>query len=267
MSEDVKMTCEEARAQVATARRPRVDPPELAAHLAECEACRLFADRERETTQLLRDRLPRHAAPGSLRRAVAAQLGTTSPRPLERPRTAPPGARRTGLFVIAAVALAFVALTWVRGRRSLDVDQPLVTEAVNDHLRVLVRERPLDIESSDNHQVKPWFAGKLDFAPILAFGGDADFPLRGGAVGWFVDRKAATFVFERRLHVITLLVFRGENLPWSSSSLHPIGRLQVQSTTTRGYHVLLWRDGDLGYALVSDVDEKELETLAGKLGG
>jgi anti-sigma factor RsiW len=115
--------------------------------------------------------------------------------------------------------------------------------------------------------VKPWFAGRLDFAPILAFGGDDDFPLVGGAVGWFVDRKAATFVFKRRLHVITLQVFRAEGLSFATSGLRHVGRIDLHSTTTRGYHVSIWRDGDLGYALVSDVDERELDVLAQKISG
>lgn len=63
----------------------------------------------------------------------------------------------------------------------------MVAEAVNDHLRVLYSERPLEVESSNRHVVKPWFKGKVDFAPDFAFDGDADFPLQGGSVGYFVD--------------------------------------------------------------------------------
>ena len=54
--------------------------------------------------------------------------------------------------------------------------------AVNDHLRVLASQHPLDIESGGIHQVKPWFEGRLDFAPVVSFLGDEEFPLRGGAV-------------------------------------------------------------------------------------
>ena len=89
----------------------------------------------------------------------------------------------------------------------------MVTEAVNDHLRLLASQHPLDIESGGMHQVKPWFEGRLDFAPVVRFDGDQDFPLRGGAVGYYVDRKAAVFVFYRRLHPMTLLVFRTDGLP------------------------------------------------------
>src|SRR5262249_47486623 len=47
----------------------------------------------------------------------------------------------------------------------------------------------LEVEAGGIHQVKPWFAGKLDFAPVIAFGGDADFPLQGGAVEYFLDPR------------------------------------------------------------------------------
>ena len=72
--------------------------------------------------------------------------------------------------------------------------------------------------------MKPWFEGRLDFAPVVAFGGDDDFPLQGGSVAYFVDRKAATFVFKRRLHVVTLFVFRAEGLPWPAVGHAPVGQ-------------------------------------------
>src|SRR4029077_19258472 len=100
----------------------------------------------------------------------------------------------------------------------------MVTEAVNDHLRLLASQHPLDIESGGMHQVKPWFEGRLDFAPVVRFLGDDDFPLRGGAVGYYVDRKAAVFVFYRRLHPMTLLVFRADGLPWAGGGCGAVGR-------------------------------------------
>jgi anti-sigma factor RsiW len=101
---------------------------------------------------------------------------------------------------------------------------------------------------------------------VVRFEGDAEFPLRGGAVGYYLDRKAAVFVFNRRLHVVTLLVFPAEGLPWTRRGLERIGPLQARVTASRGFNTILWREGDLGYALVSDVDRSELVTLAGKLG-
>jgi anti-sigma factor RsiW len=103
--------------------------------------------------------------------------------------------------------------------------------------------------------VKPWFTGKLDFAPRVEFAGDDEFPLAGGALGRFRDRPAAVFVWKRRLHTISLLVFRADGLSLGKRT----------AAESRGFNVLTWRDGDLGYALVSDVSRADLELLAGKL--
>ena len=138
-------------------------------------------------------------------------------------------------------------------------------EAVNDHLRLLASPRPLDVESGGLHQVKPWFGGRLDFAPVVAFEGDADFPLKGGSVGYFRDRKAAVFVYARRLHPISLLVFRAEGLAWPTRGLTRINGVDASVASERGFNVIVWRRGELGYALVSDVDAGELTALAGRL--
>jgi anti-sigma factor RsiW len=115
----------------------------------------------------------------------------------------------------------------------------------------------VEVESSDMHRVKPWFEGRLDFAPT-SFAGDDQFPLEGASVGYFVDRKAAVFVYRARLHVVTLFVMRAEGLSWPASAGGPPTGVQ----TDRGFHAILWRHADLGYALVSDVNEDDLRKLA-----
>jgi anti-sigma factor RsiW len=164
----------------------------------------------------------------------------------------------------AGAALAVLVLFLFRSRPPPSED-PMLTEAVNDHLRVLYSEHPVEVQSGGIHQVKPWFEGRVDFAPVVPFAGDDDFPLQGGSVAYFLDRKAATFVFKRRLHLITLFVFRAEGLPWPSVATVPVGDVRGTFESSRGFHTLLWRKGDLGYALVSDADPKDLETLAGKV--
>lgn len=141
----------------------------------------------------------------------------------------------------------------------------MVREAVNDHLRVVGRPQPLDVESGNMHQVKPWFTGRLDFAPVVPFLGDQEFPLEGGTVGYFLDRGAAVFVYHRRLHTVSLFVFRAEGLPWPGRDWKPLDGRPAHSSTFRGFNVVLWRAGGLGYALVSDLDSTELHQLAGKL--
>jgi anti-sigma factor RsiW len=78
-------------------------------------------------------------------------------------------------------------------------------------------------------------------------------------VEYFLDRRAAVAVYGRRLHVITLIVARADGLPW------PAGR--PLATRAQGFNLRLWRSGELAYALVSDLDARELAELAGRLGG
>jgi anti-sigma factor RsiW len=253
------MDCTEARTHLLDRRRGRLEGEVAGAledHLAGCSACRDEDAADRQLSTLLEERLPRRRAPASLHRALEARWGDA------RPRRRAASAGKTMGAMLAGVALTLlVASAW----RAKMPDERLVSEVVNDHLRVLYQTRPLEIESGGIHQVKPWFEGRLDFAPVVDYAGDDDFPLEGGAVGYVVDRKAATFLFKRRLHQITLFVFRADGLRWPAWGQRAIGSAQGVVETDRGFHVALWRQGDLGYALVSDVNEGDLLTLASRI--
>ena len=115
--------------------------------------------------------------------------------------------------------------------------------------------------------VEPAVAGRRDVAPMAGFEGDADSPLKGGAIGCYLDRTAAGFVtvgaFTRlRCPSSRPTAGRGRYRAWDRWELPgPPG------TQSRGFTVLLWRTGDLGYALVSDVDQRELLCLEVKIAG
>lgn len=255
------MECHEARTYLLDRRRGTLaqtlrEP--LEAHLASCASCQHEDAADRELSVLLEKRLARPRASECLSRALAARWDPP------RHRGFAPVATRTFAAMVAGAALALVlVLAW----RARTPDQALVTEAVNDHLRVLYSERPLEVESGGIHQVKPWFEGRLEFAPVVPFAGDEEFPLQGGSIAYFLDRKAATLVYKRRLHVITLFVFRAEGLSWPTIGLRDVGTARGTVEVSRGFHVALWRRADLGYALVSDVDEQDLLTLGAKIAG
>jgi anti-sigma factor RsiW len=257
------MDCLEARTLFLGRRRGSLDEAlraPLDAHLADCAECRHEEAADRELSALLEKRLPRPRAPQVLRRSVEARWNATAPRT--------PPFLRTALTLVAGAALAAVVMLAWRSHGTGDATgNAMVAEAVNDHLRVLYEEHPLEVESGGIHQVKPWFEGRVDFAPVEPFAGDDAYPLQGGAVAYFLDRKAAAFVFKRRLHVMTLFVFPAEGLPWPSALPHPVGTSHGALTTSRGFHVLMWRKGDLGYALVSDIDVRELDALAARIEG
>ncbi len=253
------------------------------AHARVCADCRAAAADAALDGAL--GRLPPLAPPDSLKgrlealvaAADEAPVAAQGPAPVAPPVRAPvprPRARARWLAPLtSACAAALLTLAVVRTtdqRRSRGgAESPasdLASEAVNDHIRVVSSSHPVEIESGGIHQVKPWFSGRLDFAPRVAFSGDDDFPLVGGSVAYFRDRKAAVFVFKRRLHTITLLVFPSTGLDWPPPGAPmKIGRLDAAEGALRGFSVLSWRDGDLGYALVSDVNREDLEALAARV--
>jgi anti-sigma factor RsiW len=166
------------------------------------------------------------------------------------------------IAALSLTGLAFVLTLWWQSGR---VSDALVTEAVNDHLRMLYADRPLEVESSATAAIRTWFSGRLDFAPALEFAGDQEFELKGAAVAYFVDRKAAVFVFKRRNQLISAFVFRASGLPWALRGDVGLGRVSASKARMRGFNLLLWRDADLGYTLVSDLGEPELSRLGKKL--
>ena len=262
------MDCQDVRNDLLDYQRGRLrsaDHEEVRVHLEGCQTCSHEDLAEHALTELLEQRLPQYAAPVGLKRSLAASWS-------QAPSRAPSWWQRWARPLVPAFAVALVLLTALPlyrggGFRGANDGRAMLGEAVNDHLRILSSQHPLDIESGGMHQVKPWFAGRLDFAPVVSFLGDEEFPLQGGAVGYFLDRKAAVFVFHRRLHVITLLVFRADGLPWPAQARVSQGQAPAAAVADRGFNVVLWRGGELGYALVSDVDATELNQLAGRIAG
>jgi anti-sigma factor RsiW len=236
------MDCSQAQPLLLDFARGRLSPEltaEVERHLAGCESCQVQVERERALDAALK-LLPRPPLPASL----ASRLS----RP---PRWRPRWEQAAVLLAAAACVGLFVTAWQPRTDR-------IVEEAVNDHVRQLIRSTPVEVASSDHHQVKPWFEGKVEFAPVIHFEGDADFPLVGGSVGYFIDRKAAVFSYARRLHRISLFVMPGASLRWPSG---------IDSRSARGFNVLLWQEGELAYALVSDLNEPELRQLAARIHG
>ena len=155
-------------------------------------------------------------------------------------------------FALGAVAAAAVTLLVVRTPAS-DVAALAADEAVGDHLRIVSAPHPLDVETSDLHNVKPWFTGRLDFVPPVSFVGDDEFRLRGGSLAVFQGHKAAAFVFQRRLHTITVLAY-------PDATARPREEL-----TVRGFHVIAWAQGGIGMAVVSDVGWDDLRQLEARV--
>lgn len=192
------------------------------------------------------DRVIAAALRDHARLAAPAHLKRT----LERRYAMPRGRRwvAPAISAFAGAAAAALVLLLVRPAPAPELD--VATEAVGDHLRVL--GAPLAVETNDLHNVKPWFAGKLDFTPPVSFLGDDEFKLKGGDVAIFLGHKSAAFVYGRRLHVLSLFVFESPDTPASER-------------TIQGFHVATWGSGGFGFALVSDINWDDLRALEKRL--
>jgi anti-sigma factor RsiW len=166
--------------------------------------------------------------------------------------------RRWQAFAFAASLASVAVLSWslalhlaAPAPESL-MDRDLVTA----HVRSLMPGHAPDVLSSDRHTVKPWFAGKVDFAPPVYDLAAEGFPLRGGRLDYVDGRAAAVLVYGYRLHTIDVFVWpAGEG---ADEAPHGVER--------RGYSIVAWRHAGLAYHAVSDAEAPALIALAGALG-
>lgn len=157
-------------------------------------------------------------------------------------------------YVIPVFAAAIIAATfWL----AFFLVEPhthsaqIAAELVDAHIRSLQPGHLSDVESSDQHTVKPWFDGKLDFIPPVGDYSEQGFPLLGGRLDAADGRTVAALVYGRRKHFINLFV-------WPDKGVFPA---LASSGSSRGYHWLMWHTGEMRFCLVSDVSQSELEQL------
>ncbi len=216
-------------------------------HLAACPSCRarlaeLSAMRTAIDTAGLRRR-----APQSLRDAITAAIDRED-RPAARPRRAPAWAWGSlAACLILTAAVVTLSLGSLSRRATLTAD---AREAISAHIRSLMGAHLLDIPTSDQHTVKPWFAGKLDFSPPVADLSTQGFPLAGGRLDYLAGHPAAALVYNRRAHIINLFI-----------APDPSGTAAPHLFEDRGYHAAAWSDGHMRFCAVSDVNQDELTTF------
>jgi anti-sigma factor RsiW len=215
-------------------------------HLSTCHDCSDALARLREQKAGIKLAAPYYTAPVSLERALRGALARAAA------DEARPNRRETNWrwLAIAASILLALSLAWNLTRlRPGIAERDLVAQGVlSDHIRSLMGEHLLDVPSTDQHTVKPWFAGKLDFSPDVRDLAADGFPLVGGRLDYLMNRTVAALVFRRRQHVINLFT-------WPSDS----AATAEDHFSQNGYNVVRWTHGGMTYWAVSDLGLSELE--------
>ncbi len=159
------------------------------------------------------------------------------------------GALGLGLLI---VGLFLVTGLVVMRNNALPAEDQLVTSVLASHIRSLMADHLTDVISSDQHTVKPWFDGKIDYAPAVIDLAAQGFPLVGGRLDYLESNPVAALVYRNDKHLINLFIWPTSDLPDTAP-----GQL-----TRLGYHLLHWQMDNATYWAVSDLEEDKLNTFA-----
>jgi anti-sigma factor RsiW len=243
------MTCEETRILVHALIDGELDAPhsrEVEAHLATCPGCAAQLRDYRVMRQALSAPALRHQAPAALRARIEGTLPSR--------RAAAPS--RRGLLkglAMGSVLSGALAASLVGFVMRQEEDQRILGDVVSAHLRSLQGDRLIDVQSTDQHTVKPWFNGRLDVAPPVIDLAAQGFTLIGGRLDYVDAKPVAAIVYKRRAHVINLFV---------APVMGPERRATIEQL--QGFNIWRWTRSDLGFWAVSDINAEELQEFGEK---
>jgi anti-sigma factor RsiW len=221
-----------------------VNAREIEQHLSGCEDCRRVEQRVRALRNALAKNAPAFRAPARLRRNVRAAL---------RHEAKPAGKFFTPwLFVAAGAACALLILGFVLLQTTRASRDAIADQIVANHVRSLLATHLVDVASSEQHTVKPWFDGKVDFAPEVRDLSAEGFPLVGGRLDYLDGKTVIALVYQRNKHPINLFIEP------TSTSRNPA----LSMLTRRGYNLVHWTHGEMDYWAVSDLNATELRQFA-----
>ncbi len=228
-----------------------LDALEIERHVATCDGCRTLLQELGQIRRLIRG-AGLERAPDTLRQQIMRGLDReAADRPARRSRRdLPLWMSRTfwigllsgaggGTLAAALVALLVTALP----------SKPLLDDLVADHTRSLLASHLIDVVSTDQHTVKPWFAGRTDVSPVVADFAQQGYRLIGGRADYLDHQRAAVVVYQHGAHFINVF-------SWALRSGHV-----PRNTTRNGYHLAFWKAGNVGYCAVSDAGWSELQDL------
>lgn len=212
-------------------------------HLKTCAACAAAKRSLQSLRSTLRHSDLSYSAPGSLRNRILAEVS-------DKPRE--PKTRNSVPWFwqwLAVGALGFAMVTLMLRPGGISDQDRLANEAISSHVRSLMAEHLIDVVSTNPHTVKPWFNGKIDFAPTVKDLASDGFPLIGGRLDYLNGHAVAALIYKRNQHTINVFVW-------------PAKHIESGIIQTRGFNVINEDVDGLQYSIVSDLNSSELSDFA-----
>jgi anti-sigma factor RsiW len=229
---------------------------EVEQHMEECQVCASAYRNQTALRSAFKNSALYYSAPEKLEKRIRSSLRREAKSEVGRPlfgwRWLP-----VGVALAFVLLMAFVIWRAVPGLRPSG-DDLLAQEIVSNHVRSLQLEsHRADVISSDQHTVKPWFDGKLDFAPPVKDFSSQGFPLIGGRLEYLNNRAVAALVYQRQKHYINLFI-------WPAEQSNATGEVAAKR---QGYNLLHWTNSGMNYWAISDLNGVELHEFARLLQG
>ena len=218
---------------------------QLEMHLADCKQCQAALAPLQALRAAIAQQGTRYAAPAQLKHRISKAI--KEQRQPRRSRAAFAG--RLTWFSVGAAGLstAALAVTMALYLQPPSRGEQLDQELVASHFRSLMPDHLADVASTDQHTVKPWFAGKLDFSPPVVDLAPQGYALIGGRLDYLNQRPVAAMVYQHRKHILNLYVW-----PAAASDAAP------RASSRQGFQLLRWRQDGMQYSAVSDMNAAEL---------
>lgn len=219
---------------------------EIENHLQECQTCAQVNEEIRGLGLLLKGASARFTpSPNFEKRLRAAVRREANEKPARQSWW------RWAMLAASVAVLVLAVSTMVAILNRPSADTLVGQEVLSSHVRSLMAQHLMDVLSSDQHTVKPWFDGKLDFSPPVKDLAQQGFELKGGRLDYIDNRPVAALVYQRRQHLINVFVW-----PAKSGS-----KTTTQASVSQGYNLIHWTNSGMEWWAVSDLNLAELQQL------